>query len=59
VAANWDSIVVDVGVDPLRRVPMTDPLRGTAALTEALLGSVRSPAELVQRLGEGSVATSG
>jgi proteasome accessory factor A len=59
VAANWDSIVVDVGVDPLRRIPMTDPLRGTASLTESLLDAVRSPAELVQRLGEGSVATSG
>lgn len=59
VAANWDSLVVDVGVDPLRRVPMTDPLRGTAALTEELLGAVRTPAELVQRLGEGSIATSG
>jgi proteasome accessory factor A len=59
VAANWDSIVVDVGVDPLRRIPMTDPLRGTASLTESLLDAVRSPAELVQRLGEGSIATSG
>lgn len=56
IAANWDSIVMDVGVDPLRRVPMTDPLRGTAALTEDLLTAVKSPAELVQRLGEGSIA---
>ena len=30
VAANWDSIVFDVGRDPLRRVPMMEPLRGTA-----------------------------
>ena len=31
VAANWDSLVFDVGGDPLRRVPMMEPLRGTAA----------------------------
>ena len=31
VAANWDSVVFDVGADPLRRVPMMEPLRGSAA----------------------------
>ncbi len=36
VAANWDSLVFDVGGDPLRRVPMMEPLRGT----EAHVGSV-------------------
>ncbi len=30
VAANWDSLVFDVGRDPLRRVPMMEPFRGTA-----------------------------
>ena len=30
VAANWDSLVFDIGTDPLRRVPMMEPLRGTA-----------------------------
>ncbi len=29
-AANWDSLVFDLGTDPLRRVPMMEPLRGTA-----------------------------
>ncbi|MFM8907995.1 MAG: proteasome accessory factor PafA2 family protein, partial [Actinomycetota bacterium] len=29
VAANWDSIVFDIGRDPLKRVPMMEPLRGT------------------------------
>src|SRR5690606_7857712 len=29
VAANWDSIVFDIGQDTLRRVPMMEPLRGT------------------------------
>jgi proteasome accessory factor A len=50
VTANWDSLVFDVGGDPLRRVPMMDPLRGTAALTEDLLDEVHSVQELVARL---------
>ena len=31
VAANWDSVVFDIGADSLRRVPMMEPLKGTAA----------------------------
>jgi len=50
-AANWDSLVFDLGTDPLRRVPMMEPLRGTKAHVEALLNSVSSPAELLERLG--------
>ena len=37
VTANWDSLVFDIGADPLRRVPMMDPLKGTAEHTGALL----------------------
>ncbi len=48
--ANWDSLVFDLGSDPLRRVPMMDPLKGTAEHVEALLDSCASPAELVDRL---------
>ena len=48
--ANWDSLVFDLGSDPLRRVPMMDPLKGTAEGVEALLDSGASPAELVDRL---------
>ncbi|MCU1375452.1 MAG: dop [Actinomycetia bacterium] len=51
VAANWDSLVFDVGGDPLRRVPMMEPLRGTAALLEELVDSCSTPAELIERLG--------
>ena len=51
VAANWDSLVFDVGGDPLRRVPMMEPLRGTAAHVDALLESCATPAELLDRLG--------
>jgi proteasome accessory factor PafA2 len=51
VAANWDSLVFDVGGDPLRRVPMMEPLRGTADVLEDLVASCRTPAELIERLG--------
>ena len=51
VAANGDSLVFDVGGDPLRRVPMMEPLRGTAAHVDALLEECATPAELLERLG--------
>jgi Pup amidohydrolase len=50
-AANWDSLVFDLGTDPLRRVPMMEPLRGTAAHVDTLLGAVETPSELVEALG--------
>jgi len=49
-SANWDSLVFDLGTDPLRRVPMMDPLRGTAEHTEELLEGSFSVAELLTRL---------
>lgn len=52
VAANWDSVVFDIGKDPLRRVPMMEPLRGTRALTEKLFQQSNTPAELVALLGD-------
>jgi Pup amidohydrolase len=51
VAANWDSMVLDVGRDPLRRIPMMEPLRGTKAHVGALLDESTSIADLVERLG--------
>jgi Pup amidohydrolase len=50
VTANWDSLVFDLGADPLRRVPMMDPLKGTAEHVEGLLDSCASPADLLDRL---------
>jgi len=50
-AANWDSLVFDLGSDPLRRVPMMEPLRGTAAHVDALLETCSTPADLLDRLG--------
>ena len=51
VAANWDSLVFDVGLDSLVRVPMMEPLRGTRELTENLFIECSTPAELISRLG--------
>jgi proteasome accessory factor A len=50
-AANWDSLVFDLGHDPLRRVPMMEPLRGTAAHVDELLERCNTPAELLEQLG--------
>jgi proteasome accessory factor A len=51
VAANWDSIVLDVGGDPLRRIPMMEPLKGTAAHVDTLFDGCDTPTELLERLG--------
>jgi proteasome accessory factor A len=50
-AANWDSLVFDLGTDPLRRVPMMEPLRGTAAHVDKLLEDCATPSELLEALG--------
>jgi len=51
VAANWDSIVFDIGREPLKRVPMMEPLRGTKELTASLIATSATAAELVAKLG--------
>jgi proteasome accessory factor A len=51
IAANWDSMVFDVGLDPLRRVPMMEPGRGTEAQVGDLVAACDTPAELIERLG--------
>jgi len=51
VAANWDSMVFDIGREPLRRVPMMEPLRGTAESVARLIDESDTPAELLARLG--------
>ena len=52
VAANWDSLVFDIGRDPLRRVPMMEPLRGTADHVGTLIDQSESARELLDRLGQ-------
>jgi Pup amidohydrolase len=51
VAANWDSLVFDLGSDPLRRVPMLEPTRGTKAHVGNLIDTSSSPDELLDALG--------
>jgi proteasome accessory factor A len=51
VAANWDSLVFDIGEDSLRRVPMMEPLRGGKDRVGELLDRVDTPAELLRALG--------
>ncbi len=51
VAANWDSIVFDTGDEPLRRVPMLEPVRGTLAHVGQLLDESTTAAELLDKLG--------
>ena len=51
VAANWDSMVFDTGNDPLRRVPMLEPLRGTQAHVGNLIDSSATARELLAALG--------
>ena len=51
VAANWDSLVFDIGRDPLRRVPMMEPLRGTADHVGKLIDDSTNASDLLQRLG--------
>ena len=50
VAANWDSVVFDLGHGPLQRVPMMDPLRGTAKLTQDLLEVCATADDLLEAL---------
>jgi len=50
VAANWDSVVFDLGEGPLQRVPMLDPLRGTQELTEELLETSATAQALLEAL---------
>jgi proteasome accessory factor A len=51
VAANWDSLVFDIGESHLKRVPMMEPLRGAADLVGPVLEEAEDAADLIQRLG--------
>ncbi len=50
VAANWDSVVFDLGTGPLHKVPTADPLRGTAALTADLFAHAPHARDLLAAL---------
>jgi Pup amidohydrolase len=51
VAANWDSLVFDIGEEALKRVPMMEPLRGSKDLVGGLLDRCETAADLVRALG--------
>ena len=51
VAANWDSLVFDVGESHLKRIPMMEPLRGTKDLVGQVLDEAEDAADLLDRLG--------
>ena len=51
VAANWDSLVFDVGESHLKRVPMMEPLRGDAERVGSLIDDAEDAADLLRRLG--------
>lgn len=51
VAANWDSLVFDVGASSLQRVPMMEPARGTRAHVGELLEEAESATDLLAALG--------
>ena len=50
VAANWDSIVFDVGGEARRRVPMMEPTRGTVDHVGTLLDTCETVEERLDRL---------
>ncbi len=50
VSANWDSMVFDVGSEPLRRVPMLEPGRGTKAQVGELIDTSSTAEELIRGL---------
>ena len=50
VAANWDSLVFDVGESHLKRVPMMEPLRGAESLVGEVLDEAEDAADLLRRL---------
>ncbi len=50
VAANWDSVVFDLGNDTLRRVPMREPMRATAAVLGKIFEESENATDLVRRL---------
>lgn len=50
IAANWDSLVFDIGEESLRRVPMMEPLRGTVSHVGDLIDGSSNASELLGHL---------
>jgi len=50
-SANWDSVTFDIGDATLKRVPTSEPSKGTIDHVEELIENCDNAAELVERLG--------
>ncbi len=48
--ASWTSVLFDIGQNKIKRIPLTDPLRGTEALTGELLAQAETAAALLAKL---------
>ncbi|MEE9297823.1 MAG: depupylase/deamidase Dop [Acidimicrobiia bacterium] len=51
VAANWDSLILDIGEEALKRVPMMEPRRGGRSMVAELIDHSDTAADLVHALG--------
>lgn len=51
VAANWDSLIFDIGEETLKRIPMMEPLKGTRRHMAVLLEASPDAAAMVRALG--------
>jgi proteasome accessory factor A len=51
VAANWDSLVFDIGEETLKRVPMMEPLKGTRRHVANMLEASPTAAMMIRALG--------
>jgi proteasome accessory factor A len=47
---NWDSISFGIGEDPIKRVLMAEPLKGSRAHVEELLEKSQTASDLVKNL---------
>ena len=47
---NWDSISFNVGEEPIKRMMMSEPLKGTKQFVEGLLDRSRTAAQLLQNM---------
>ncbi len=49
-ATSWTSVLFDVGDGTIKRLPLMDPLKGSAALVQPLLDCSRTVTELLSRM---------
>jgi len=57
VAANWESLILDIGEAALVRVPMMEPLRGGRERVADLIDRSATAADLIRALGGANART--